>query len=93
MDLFTRGGIKDLFRFWDRCDKDLTCFSWKSPKRVIGKQCKPRSDKADWHLIRIYAVCINYRNFYKHSNNKINKTCFCWKWTGPDSCGRRVHLR
>ena len=40
MGLFTRGGIMDFFRFWDRCNKDLS-------QRVIGKQCKPRSDTAD----------------------------------------------
>ena len=62
----------------------------KRPKRVSGKQCRPRSDRGTRRLIWIYTACIKYRNFYIVII-KPNQTSCYWKMTGPKNCGRSVH--
>ena len=53
---------------------ELTHFSQETPKRVIGKQCRPRSDAQLWmqHLIRVYTVQFALTTVisFKHGNNE-----------------------
>ena len=49
----------------------LTHVSPKIPKRVIGKQCRPRSDAAECDLIRVYTInALKAGIAIKQSNNK-----------------------
>ena len=52
--------------------KTLTHFSRETPKRVI---CKQQTQIRCWrmqHLIRVYSVCIKYRNCYREAKGSTD---------------------
>ena len=48
----------------------LTLCTPETPKRVIGKQCRPRSDAALRRLIRVSTVC----KYFNHFSLEISKS-------------------
>ena len=53
----------------------LAHYSLETPKWVIDKQCRPRSDAAEWHLIRVSFVC-KYFNYFSLGVSKSHSLTY-----------------
>ena len=81
------GGWRDIV--WNVISWCLTHFSCETPKRVIGQQCRPRSDAAESTGSTLFALKTGI--FIKCSNNKLTRHPTVGNRLVQRVYGRRVH--